>query len=168
MHSDQKQLVIRQAAEEDVPQIAEILVEYWKTAYRGIIDSAYLDSLSVEGRYQIEIRRYRKYVVAAVGKEILGYAWNELIDDESADCEVVALYVRYAKRKSGVGRALLQHSMALFRAAGRKRMIVWCLRENDEARRFYEKMGGKVYKPGTHPWGGREYDMISYRFPLEE
>ena len=36
-----------------------------------------------------------------------------------------------------------------FRAAGRKKMIVWCLRENDEARKFYEKMGGKAYL--AHP-----------------
>ena len=160
-------VIIREAAREDAWQIADILVEDWKTAYRGIIDSDYLDALSVEQRYQREAQRYGKYIVAAAGREILGFAWNEMTGGEAADCEIIALYVRYAKRNSGVGRALFQRSMDLFRAAGKRLMIVWCLRENAEARKFYEKMGGKPYKTGTHPWGGRDYDMISYLYPLE-
>ena len=107
MHNNQGQIVIRKATEADVRQIAEILVEDWKRAYNGIMDSAYLDAMSVEQRYPIELRLYQKYMVAADGQEILGYAWNEMIDDETADCEIVALYVRYDRRKSGIGRMLL-------------------------------------------------------------
>lgn len=168
MRSGQGQIVIRKAAEADVRQIAEILVEDWKRAYRGIMDSAFLDAMSVEQRYPIEIRRYQKYTVAADGQEILGYAWNEMNGDETADCEIVALYVRYDRRNSGIGRMLFQNAMDSFRAAGRKSMIVWCLQENHEARRFYERMGGKADQTGTHRWGNREYDMISYRYGLEE
>ncbi len=166
MHNELEPMIIRQAMEEDARQIAEILVEDWQIAYRGIIDDAYLDSMSVEERVQREAQRYRIYTVAAAGEEVLGFAWNELIDDEAADCEIIALYVRHAKRKSGIGRALFLHSMESFRAASRKTMIVWCLKENDEARKFYEKMGGKVYKAGTHPWGNRDYEMISYLYQL--
>lgn len=74
-------MIIRQAREEDVMQIAEIVVEDWKTAYRGIIDDDYLDSLSAEQRYQIEIKRYQKYTVAVENNEVLGCAWNEMADD---------------------------------------------------------------------------------------
>ena len=167
MNNGQGQIIIRQAAEEDARQIAEILVEDWQTAYRGIIDSAFLDAMSAEERYQTEVRRCRKYQVAVFGQEILGYVWTEMSGSEDADCEIVALYVRYAKRKNGIGRALFRHSAELFRAAGRKKMIVWCLKENTEARKFYEKMGGKAYKTGSHRWGGREYDMISYLYELD-
>ena len=45
------EIFIRKAEKEDVRQIAEILVEDWKTAYRGIIDDAFLDSMSVDNRY---------------------------------------------------------------------------------------------------------------------
>ena len=168
MNNSPKQMIIRKATEEDARQIAEILVEDWKMAYRGIIDSSFLDSMSVEERYQRELQRYQIYMVASVEKEILGFTWNETTADGEADCEIIALYVRYAKRKSGIGRALFQNSVDLFRAAGRKKMIVWCLRENEEARKFYEKMGGKVFKPGTHKWGNRDYDMISYLYQLDE
>ena len=144
MNNGQENMIIRRAAEDDVWQIADILVEDWKTAYRGIIDSEYLDSMSVEERYRRELSRYRIYRVAAAEKEILGFTWNEMTDDEDSDCEIIALYVRYGKRKSGIGRALFRDSVEIFRAAGRKNMIIWCLRDNAEARKFYEKMGGTV------------------------
>ena len=68
MNAGQGKMIIRQATEEDAWQIADILVEDWKMAYRGIIDSDYLDSMSVEERYQRESQRYQIYRVAAVEK----------------------------------------------------------------------------------------------------
>lgn len=158
---------IRKATEEDVRQIAEIVVEDWKTAYKGIIDDDYLESLSAGKRYDREMQLYPRYMVAVDRNEVLGYVWNEMAGDDPADCEVVALYVRYSKRKNGIGRALLLDSMDRFRKAGKKTMIIWCLRENHESRKFYEKMGGQAYKDGTHRWGSREYDMISYLYQLD-
>ena len=39
MNNDREQMIIRKATEYDAWQIADILVEDWKNAYRGIIDS---------------------------------------------------------------------------------------------------------------------------------
>ncbi len=160
-------MIIRKATEEDARQIAEIVVEDWKNAYRGIIDSDYLDALNVEERYQREKQRYQVYTVAADDRDVLGFAWNETAGDEVSDCEIIALYVRYAKRNNGIGKILFRNSVEYFRAAGKKKMIIWCLKDNAEARKFYEKMGGQVYKTGTHPWGSRDYDMISYLYDLD-
>ena len=80
------EITVRRAEKEDVMQIAEILVEDWQTAYRGIMDDEFLDSMSAEQRYEIEVRRYQKFIVAADGDEILGYAWLEASDEEPADC----------------------------------------------------------------------------------
>lgn len=159
-------ITIRKAEKEDVRQIAEILVEDWQKAYRGIMDSDFLDSMSADQRYEIEVKRYEKYVVAADGNEILGYAWLEPAGDEPADCEVIALYVRYSKRNNGIGKLLMQHAFRYFRESGKQSMIVWCLKENHESRKFYEKAGGKEFRTGTHNWGGREYEMISYLYDL--
>ena len=131
------------------------------------MDDRFLDAEDAEKRYQTEIKRYQEYTVAADQEEVLGFAWNRLIDDEVTDCEIVALYVRYSKRKTGIGNALLRDAVDRFRERGRKRMIIWCLRENDEARRFYEKTGGVLYGSGTHRWGDREYDMVSYLYSLD-
>ncbi len=160
-------IVVRNAEEADVRQIAEILVEDWQKAYRGIMDSGFLDSMNADQRYEIEVKRYQKYIVAADGGEILGYAWLETAEDGDADCEVIALYVRYSRRNNGIGKLLMQHAFRYFRGMGRKKMIVWCLKENYESRKFYEKAGGKEFRTGTHNWGGKEYEMISYLYDLD-
>ena len=159
-------IMIRRAEKEDVRQIAEILVEDWKRAYRGIMDSGFLDAMSVDDRYEIEIKRYQEYIVAADGDEILGYAWLEDTADEPADCEVIALYVRYSKRNNGIGKLLMQYAFSHFRKIGKKKMVIWCLKENHESRRFYEKVGGKEFRTGSHNWGGKDYEMISYLYDV--
>ena len=161
-------IIIRNAEKEDVRQIAEILVEDWQKAYRGIMEDAFLDSMNADQRFEIEIKRYQKYVVAADGDEILGYTWLETADDKDADCEIIALYVRYSERNHGIGKLLFQHAMRAFRESGKKSMIIWCLKENDEARRFYEKVGGKEFRTGSHQWGNKEYEMISYLYDLQQ
>ena len=74
----------------------------------------------------------------------------------------------WGSAKSGIGRMLFQNAVDSFRAAGKKCMVVWCLKENREARRFYESMGGQADRTGTHTWGNRAYDMVSYRYRLDE
>ena len=45
-------------------------------------------------------------------------------------------------------------------------MIIWCLKKNTESRKFYEKIGGKEFKTGSHNWGGKDYEMISYLYDI--
>ena len=146
MNNVQEQMIIRKATRADARQIAEIVVEDWKKAYRGIIDDDYLDSMSVEERYQRELQRYQIYMVAEVEKEILGFAWNEIADDEASDCEIIALYVRYEKRKNGIGRTLFQDSVDFFRASGKKKIIIWCLKEIIKPDGFMRKWVEKCIK----------------------
>ena len=49
-------MMIRKAEAEDVRQISEICVEDWQKAYRGIVDSEWLDSMSVDKQYEKEIK----------------------------------------------------------------------------------------------------------------
>ena len=88
----------------------------------------------------MEINRYQKYIVAECVGQVVGCAWLENINDENADCEVIALYVRYKSRGNGIGKALLQYAMEQFKNNGNINMIIWCLKDNAEARKFYEKI----------------------------
>ena len=45
-------IIVRKAEIEDVRQISEICVEDWQKAYRGIVDSEWLDSMSVDKQYE--------------------------------------------------------------------------------------------------------------------
>jgi len=161
-------IIVRKAEKEDVRQISEICVEDWQKAYRGIIDSEWLDSMSVDKQYEKEIKRYQDFAVAADENMILGYAWLQATEDEPADCEIVALYVKYSYRNNGIGKLLLQYAIKYFRDSGKKKMIIWCLKENYESRRFYEKNGGKEFRISSHNWGNKECEMISYLYDLDK
>ena len=142
-------IIIRNATKDDAMDIADIIVEDWQIAYKDIIDSEYLNSLSVDRRYEIEVKRFEKYIVASDDHQVLGCAWIQDAHEDDADCEIVALYVRYDKRNKGI-------------------MIIWCLKDNHDSRKFYEINGGIEHKGSTHNWGGREYEMISYMYDLDK
>ena len=121
---------------------------------------------NVHEDYAEKIVSLTKEYVAVEGDEVLGYSWNVMSDGEDSDCEIIALYVRYSKRKSGIGRSLMENAMESFRRAGKKSMIIWCLEDNLESRKFYGKMGGNLHGTGTHRWGDRDYNMVSYLYKL--
>ena len=134
-------IVIRQAEEKDVRQIAEICVEDWQKAYRGIIDSEYLDSLNADNRYDIEIKRYEKLIVAADGDRVLGYAWLEAAADEPADCELIALYVRYAERNRGIGKQLTKALLQYLSNLGACYATLEVRVSNERAQNLYKSLG---------------------------
>ncbi|MCA1726330.1 MAG: GNAT family N-acetyltransferase [Actinobacteria bacterium] len=55
--------------------------------------------------------------------------------------EVYAIYVDPDRQRLGIGRALLDHAVATLRARRRPGAVLWVLRDNAPARRFYEAMG---------------------------
>ena len=55
--------------------------------------------------------------------------------------ELYALYVRPAWWSTGTGRALMDRVLARTAAAGYQSVVLWVLRDNLRARRFYERAG---------------------------
>lgn len=45
------EIIIRNVELKDLKSVSEIVVRGWQTAYRGIVDDDYLDSLSIEENY---------------------------------------------------------------------------------------------------------------------
>ena len=45
-------------------------------------------------------------------------------------------------------------------------MILWCLKENYNSRKFYEKMGGNLYGENEIEKGGKKYKEVGYRYDL--
>ncbi|MDQ1015035.1 GNAT superfamily N-acetyltransferase [Streptomyces afghaniensis] len=51
------------------------------------------------------------------------------------------IYVHPDRMGHGTGQALLAHSVARCAAAGHGRLLLWVLKGNGRARRFYERAG---------------------------
>ncbi|MFF5840634.1 GNAT family N-acetyltransferase [Streptomyces massasporeus] len=142
---------IREMTLADCEGVAQVRVGGWRSAYRGLMPQSYLDRLSVEE--DAEWRRTHlaqadgsvvNLVAEDTGGQIVGWACHGPYRDgevRTEDAELYAIYVHPNQVGRGVGRALLTESVARCSAAGRGRLLLWVLKENDRARRFYERAG---------------------------
>lgn len=169
-----KELIVRNVKYEDLRAVAEIAIRGWQTAYRGIVDDEYLDSLSIEENYQKRIKDYKEngFIVAEQDGAVVGFCryrignnyQNEYPD---VDCELCALYVKQKEKRNGIGRALVEYVKNEFRKNNLNKMIIWCFKENYPSRAFYEKMGGKLCGE-TICIRGREYLEVGFIYNLDE
>jgi GNAT superfamily N-acetyltransferase len=76
--------------------------------------------------------------------DVLGAPWPHPLStagEERRVAELYALYVRPAWWSTGTGRALMDRVLARSAAAGYSAVTLWVLRDNERARRFYERAG---------------------------
>ncbi|MFD5335217.1 GNAT family N-acetyltransferase [Streptomyces hawaiiensis] len=146
-----RSLRIREMTLADCDRVAQIRVGGWRSAYQGLIPQSYLDGLSVEE----DAERRRTYlsqgdgsvvnlVAEGAGGELVGWACHGPYREGevlTGDAELYAIYVHPDQVGQGVGQALLTESVARCSAAGHGRLLLWVLKENDRARRFYERAG---------------------------
>ncbi|WP_369274361.1 N-acetyltransferase family protein [Streptomyces sp. R11] len=134
----------------DCDRVAEIRVGGWQTAYQGLIPQSYLDTLDVTqdaGRRRAYFAQADNSVVDLVaeqGGRIVGWACHGPYRDgevRTDDAELYAIYVDPGQYGTGIGKSLLQESVRLCTAAGHARMLLWVLKDNVRARRFYERGG---------------------------
>lgn len=162
-------IIIRKANLEDLKEVADIAVRGWKVAYKDIIDEEYLNSMSVEETYKKIKDGYKKnnYVVAVLNKEVVGfcrYTLNYSQSDDNADGEIIALYVKPELKYNGIGTQMFNYVMQDFYKNENKRVVIGCLKENYPSRKFYEKMGGKVYAEKWFERGGKQYPEVFYEY----
>jgi ribosomal protein S18 acetylase RimI-like enzyme len=128
--------------------VARVHIETWRSAYRGIVPQAFLDTLSVQ-------RRARNYTFDASGPDdpltwialdqgtVVGFVTitGPKKDDPVGTGEVAALYVASERWRSGVGSLLLHKAEILLRDSGATSARLWVLEDNERGRRFYEAQG---------------------------
>ena len=161
--------MIRYYEKEDIEQVAKIIDEDWKIAYRGMIDDEYLDNLNYKDREKRIRNKYQKQksIVYVEDGVVKGYSRFGINRDEEKDLgELYALYIKNDERRKGIGEKLLKETARILRKRGYKEMILWCLKENKNGRNFYEKVGGKLYKERKFKIGDKYYDEVSYKYSL--
>lgn len=164
---------IRKIKREDIEQVVNIQIEGWRTSYKGIINDEYLNNMNKEKKIKQRENDYTKggFIIAEIDNKVVGFC--RYLDNnkyssnyEEIDCELVALYVDSNLKQKGIGKELFKYVKKEFRAMGKKKMILWCLKENYTARAFYEKMRGNLYKTKKLLIGNEEYDEISYIYDI--
>ena len=166
------EITIRKIREEDIPDVVDIQIEGWQTAYKGIIEDSFLNSMNKEERIELRKKDYKQgnFIVAEVENKIVGFcrynSESSLVMSKEFDCEIRALYVRSECKKQGIGRTLFNYAKNDLRNNKKTKMIIWCLKENYPSRKFYEKMGGEIVGEQNIEFGGKSYKEVGFGYKL--
>lgn len=160
--------LVRPAELSDAPAIARVHVATWRSAYRDLLPSDFLASLD-ERQYEERWKRTLSDVSARVyvaegAKEVVGFASGgpERAGEEGFSGELYAIYVLEDAQARGHGRRLVQAVVGGLRELDLNDMIVWVLRDNTPARKFYERLGGRYVRVQPITIGSSLFYEVSY------
>lgn len=166
-------IIIRNIREEDIPNAVDIQISGWKSAYTGMIDDDFLNSLDRDKKIEQRRKDYKQdgYIVAEKNKEIVGFCrYLDYNDDTSgmlaADCEIKALYVKPDFKYNGTGTQMFQFVVEEFKRKNRHKMIIWCLKDNEPSKMFYTKMGGKIAQEKVIELGEKNYIEVGFLYNI--
>lgn len=142
--------LIRSAQLADVPAIARVHVESWRTTYPGLMPAELLANLSVERRenfWQSVLENPQAQTFLHVAEDsthgIIGFsaAGPERSEHPVYKGELYAIYLLQEQQGKGAGRALFQAASKQLVERGFNTMLLWVLKGNP-AIQFYERLGG--------------------------
>jgi ribosomal protein S18 acetylase RimI-like enzyme len=158
-------LVVRRARAADAAPIAQVHVQSWREAYRGIVPDAYLDQLSVAAHERQWRRSFAAGTWAFVAEweqKVVGFASGGLSRARrDISGELYLLYVVRACHRLGVGRALFDACHYELARCGHRGLLVWVLADNP-ARRFYERLGGDPAGESSVTIAGAKLREVAY------
>ena len=135
----------------DVPKIAVIQIETWRTAYKNFLPASVLDALDVgqaEQAWGAAVASpptpVHRVLVATEGPQLVGFAAVGPSDDEDAqpgDALVAALLVEPRWGRRGHGSRLLAAAVDHLRPDGMDRLVAWVPDGDRASAAFYEAAG---------------------------
>ena len=112
----------------------------WHEAYPGLIDQAYLDAFTLEKCEKIACGWTDGLIVAKHDGRVVGFVGCGDRGEEAPDTgEIFALYVLSEYYGKGVAQQLMK--AALEQLKNYPKIVLWVLKENGRAIRFYQKCG---------------------------
>ncbi|MCW5658424.1 MAG: GNAT family N-acetyltransferase [Burkholderiaceae bacterium] len=162
---------IQAATAEDCRAVAEVHVESWQHAYRGILPEQYLASLSVaerEGMWRRMVERQGSHLlVARAAGQVVGFIAFGASRDEGAPkdrAEIWAIYVKAESWSTGAGRLLWLEALRRIGAEAYKSVSLWVIAGNQRAVRFYERAGFVVEPESRKSFelGGTTLEELRY------
>lgn len=160
--------MIKLADSSDIKQIADIKIRGWQQSYEGIVDSNYLNNMTLES----QIGNYSNYydlkniVVAEKDNKIVGFCRFCLIQNSDIDCEIREIYVEPNLKRTGIGSMLFDYIKSYLKSNGNKKLAVSAFTDNSNSRKFYEKMGGKISDNKIMLIDNVPYDITTYLWEL--
>jgi len=128
-------IVVRDAIASDADALGRVHVEAWRAAYRGMMPDHFLASLDPA----VRAARWRE----RLANRIEGRAMFVVQGDIGLPYGFAGVGPARDERGTGASSALLARATEVLRDFGHLEAILWVLRQNARARRFYEREGWK-------------------------
>lgn len=163
---------IRRAYPSDVPAIARVHVDTWRTTYAGIVPEEFLANLTCESRegqwrsfFEGENRSSILLIAEEAGQSV-GFACGgpEREGHTLYSGELYAIYLQQHQQRRGTGRRLTEAVAKFLLEEGHQAMLVWVLKDNP-SRGFYEHGGGQYVAEKEIDIGGSKLIEIAYGWP---
>jgi GNAT superfamily N-acetyltransferase len=160
-------MIIRKADSKDIPGIAKVHVDSWRTTYKGIVPNTFLDSLSYENREQIwkrGIKESHVYIAEDEDGQIVGFATGgkeRTGKYEAFKGELYAIYLLEEQQGKGLGQKLFMSVVHDLKDKKLNSLLIWALEANP-ACRFYERLGGKKIDTAEIEIDGQKLDEIAF------
>lgn len=171
MPQEHADMTIREAEPSDAKSIAKVHIRTWQTSYAGIVPNEYLSSLSYPEReaWWRQVLEAKRPAVGNFVAEVeedgivgLAQAGPERDGDRTYLGELYAIYVLQPFQRRGFGHALFSAVAERLILDGFPSMLLWVLRDNRSACRFYEALGGKKVSEKTIEIGGASLVEVAY------
>lgn len=152
------------ATDKHCEAIAKLHAYSWQIHYRGIFNDSYLDHDVIQERLMVWQRRFAnpskdQFVILAKEDDLLcGFGCVYLNHDEQFGSLVDNLHVHPDWQRKGIGQHLMQHCVSRINKLGDPfKMYLWVLKDNQQARNFYQKMRGVAVETTieNNPGGGQ-------------
>jgi GNAT superfamily N-acetyltransferase len=160
-------MIIRRATLLDAPGIAKVHVDSWKTTYKDIIPSDYLNQLTYEPRqkmWESAIPQSAIFVAENDKGEIVGFSTGGKERSGNYDCysgELYAIYLLEEYQGQGLGKKLIKPIIDELNRLNIKTMLVIVLEDNP-SRHFYESLGAKQIDTLEIEIGGKKLNELVY------
>ena len=149
---------IREARREDAAAIADAHIQGWRVGYRHLLPEEFLDS---DDFAEVRERGWQAWTwaewapgsvlfVGTSAGEVVGFGHAGPRQDEPDVGEVFGFYLHPDAWGSGVADALMARCVDHLVGVGFPRAVLWVLRDNPRARRFYERAGWEL--TGRDDW----------------
>ena len=163
---------IREVMVQDIPGIAKVQVDGWRTTYRGIVPDEFLDNMAYTTQ---EMFLEKEFVPHLYDKELFCYVAEEQIGqvvgfavggkerekNPNYTGELHGIYILKEYQRRGFGRKLVRAVVKKLLKMKLTSMLVWVLVENP-SRGFYERLGGVELNTKKIEIGGALLDEVAY------
>ena len=148
--------IIPMTTTEDIDGKGYVHWKTWHETYTGLIDTSYMEKMTLETCVDMARRWPQNTMVAKDGDKVIGFVcYGEHHAEGLKNCgEVFAIYVLAEYYGWKVGYSLM--NAAIEKLAEYGKVVLWVLKGNDRAIRFYQRYGfcfdgtEREVKLGTH------------------